>query len=154
MEALIFLHHNLSAHPLCSLPHGTASQAEPRALPSGVRKVPFTEIDKVQTTLVLKLQFLIQFKLPLFPQLRPEPGSVTCSWENGVHFFALRVLPPLALTVLRLRQEGGKEGKGPNGLVDEVVRQSLHGRCPNPGSVPQGHSSAFFQTLPPHPWDL
>lgn len=123
-----------------------AFQAGPRALPLTLRyeKSLIPETDKVQTALILKLQFLIQCKAPLFPRLRPKPAFE--EWGGGC-FRTLGVPPPIALTLLGLQEEGGK-GKGQNSPVNELVPPSPAWQMSKPWFCPCGHFNVFFQILP------
>lgn len=125
VAALFFSNTNFPPTPFASPHQGWHFRLGPEhcQLPLGIRKVSFPETDKVQTTLVLKLQFLIRCKAPFSPGLRSKSGTVTCSWGMGVCFHTLGVPPPIALTLLGLQQEGQK-GKGQNSPVNELVPPS------------------------------
>lgn len=103
--ALFFSTTNFPPTPFASPHQGWHFRLGPEHCqsPLGIGKVSSPETDKVQTTLILKLQFLIQCKALLFPKLRPKPGTVTCSRGTKVCFHTLGVPPPIALTLLGLQ---------------------------------------------------
>lgn len=94
-------------HP-CS-PANLGRSPEHCQSPVGLREVSSSGSDEVQTTLILKLQFVIQFKAPLsFPSSGPRRLSSPKLGEGGCS--SLRVPPPLTPTG-GLQPGGEEKGK-------------------------------------------
>lgn len=108
--------------------------------PLGVR-TSFPETDKVQTSLILKLQFLIQFKAPLFPQLRLRNLQLwgISSLSDLLSHLPDRFPPPQGCN--------RKEGKKPKWSSECAGAAKI---C-MANVQTHGHFSAFFQDLP-HLW--